>query len=95
MGMEFRHIAQEHSYVGDMWKRITDPDVLIFLEADYAAIMERKSINFSMKEYQEQMRRLQHAHEHADLIINTTHLTPSEIVKIAEDFLQVARGDQK
>jgi adenylate kinase family enzyme len=30
-GYPCRHIAQEHSYVKDMWKRITNPDVLIFL----------------------------------------------------------------
>ena len=31
-GFNARHIAQEHSYVKDMWKRITNPDLLVFLD---------------------------------------------------------------
>ncbi len=30
-----RAIAQEHSYVPDMWRRITNPDILIYLDASY------------------------------------------------------------
>jgi len=29
------HIAQEHSYVPYMWKRITNPDLLIYLNASF------------------------------------------------------------
>ena len=32
-GYACRHIAQEHSYVKDMWRRITHPDLLIYLQA--------------------------------------------------------------
>ncbi len=34
-GYEVRHIAQEHSYVADMWKRLTNPDILIYLHVSY------------------------------------------------------------
>ena len=32
-GYRARAIVQEHSYVQDMWQRITKPDILIFLQA--------------------------------------------------------------
>ena len=34
-GYPARHIAQEHSYVPSMWKRMVNPDILIYLEASY------------------------------------------------------------
>jgi len=29
--------CQEHSYVKDMWLRLTNPDVLVFLDASYTS----------------------------------------------------------
>ncbi|MBU0511729.1 MAG: hypothetical protein KJ638_08520, partial [Chloroflexi bacterium] len=34
-GYHAHHIAQEHSFVPDMWQRLTKPDVLIFLNISY------------------------------------------------------------
>ncbi len=34
-GFLVRHIAQEHSYVPDMWKRLSNPDILIYLDVSY------------------------------------------------------------
>ena len=34
-GFQVRHIAQEHSHVQDMWKRISNPDFLIYLDVSY------------------------------------------------------------
>ena len=33
LGMNARHIAQEHSYVPAMWEKITQPDILIYLNS--------------------------------------------------------------
>ncbi len=49
-----RQIAQEHSYVPNMWQRLSNPDVLIFLEASYQVTEHRKPFNWTEKEYQEQ-----------------------------------------
>lgn len=87
LAVEFHHIAQEHSYVKDMWRKVTDPDLLIFLEADLETILERKSFTLTQKDYQIQMRRLEHALEHADLIIDTNNLTSGEISQIADEFI--------
>ena len=76
-----RHIAQEHSYVPYMWKRITNPDFLVFLDCSYPETIRRRNLNWTVAEYQEQHRRLSHARQHADLYIFTDTMTPEDVVK--------------
>jgi deoxyadenosine/deoxycytidine kinase len=80
-GYTVRHIAQEHSYVPYMWQRIAHPDLLVFLDVSYPVTLQRRRLNWSQAEYQEQLRRLQHARQHADLILDTDPLTPEAIVE--------------
>jgi guanylate kinase len=77
-GYTVRHIAQEHSYVKDMWQRIAKPDVLIFLNATYATTKERRQFNWEESDYAEQQRRLAHAREHAHLLVQTDALNPED-----------------
>ena len=79
LGYRSKVIAQEHSYVQDMWQRMTRPDVLLFLEASYPVTMARKGFMWSEKEYQEQLHRLRHAKTHANWIIDTDKITPEEV----------------
>ena len=79
-GVPTRHIAQEHSYVQYMWKRITNPDLLVYLECSYPETVRRRNLNWTTAEYQEQLRRLSHARQHADLYIQTDSITPQEVV---------------
>jgi deoxyadenosine/deoxycytidine kinase len=87
-GYEARHIAQEHSYVANMWKRITNPDVLIYLDVSYYLTLERRNMNWTEAEYAEQLRRLAHAREHADLYIETNPLTADEVFQVVLNFLE-------
>ena len=87
LGYTTRHIAQEHSYVEDMWQRITDPDILIFLHVSYEVSLARRKMDWNESEYDEQVRRLRHAREHADLVIDTDRLKPDELVAHALAFL--------
>jgi deoxyadenosine/deoxycytidine kinase len=80
-GYNARHIAQEHSFVPTMWKRITDPDILVYLDASFLVSTERRKLDWLLEEYEEQLRRLRDAREHADLYINTDLLTPHEVVE--------------
>jgi cytidylate kinase len=82
LGYVTRHIAQEHSYVKDMWKRITNPDALIFLQASFLVTRQRRSkmIHWTEADYNEQQRRLSHAREHADLYIDTDGLSINEVL---------------
>ena len=79
-GYNARQIAQEHSYVQDMWKQITDPDVLVYLDASFETCTERKKLNWKQKEFNEQVRRLSHARENCDLYFFTDDLAQDEIL---------------
>ena len=80
-GYKARHIAQEHSFVPTMWKRIVDPDILVYLDASFFVSTERRKLDWVLEDYEEQLRRLRDAREHADLYINTDQLTPQEVVE--------------
>ena len=86
-GYECRHIAQEHSYVPDMWQLITQPDILIYLNASFAFSTARTKLNWQKKDHSEQLKRLSHARSHANLIIETDNLTPEDVLQRALDFL--------
>ena len=86
--IRFRHIAQEHSYVPAMWQRLTNPDILIFLDASYEVTCRRRRLNWTVDEYLEQHRRLAHARVHADCYILTDDLSPQEVRDHVLDFLR-------
>ena len=86
-GITVRHIAQEHSYVPYMWKRLANPDLLIFLDASYPITIKRRRLDWSLAEYTEQQKRLLHAKQNADLYINTDLLTPDDVVETVTSFL--------
>jgi RNase adaptor protein for sRNA GlmZ degradation len=86
-GYACRHIAQEHSYVKDMWRRISNPDLLIFLQASFPISTARRQLDWLERDYAEQQRRLAHAHEQADLIVETDSLTPEQILELVLAFL--------
>jgi cytidylate kinase len=87
-GYTCRHIAQEHSYVGDMWQRISHPDILVFLDASFEACTRRRPLNWTEKDYQEQQRRLAHARQHAHLYIATDDLSPEEVLKKVIEYVE-------
>ena len=90
VGIPSRHIAQEHSYVPDMWLRLTHPDFLICLDVSYESSKTRKNLSWSIEEYDEQVKRTQNAREHADLIVDTDQHTPEETLTIVIESLQNA-----
>ncbi len=86
-GYNAKQIAQEHSYVQDMWERLTDPDILIYLDVSYSYTMKRRNFNWSKKEFNTQVNRLRHAREHADIYINTDSLSPQDVLGQVMNFL--------
>lgn len=90
-GYRCRHIAQEHSYVQAMWQVVSKPDLLIFLDASFPVSTARRQLIWQEKDYQEQLRRLAHARQHAHLIIETDNLTPGQVLQQALDFLEAGR----
>ena len=71
-----------------MWKRISNPDVLIFLQASFPVCTKRRNLNWNESEFAEQQRRLSHALAHADLIVETDALTQQEVAQHVLAFLE-------
>ncbi|MCA9961923.1 MAG: hypothetical protein KC443_22950 [Anaerolineales bacterium] len=88
-GYVVRQPAQEHSYVANMWQRLSQPDVLIYLDVDYPAIQKRRPhMGGGQKRLDEQRQRLAHARQHCDFYLNTSDLTPEQVVARVLDFLR-------
>ena len=84
-----RPISQEHSYVPYMWQRITNPDVLIYLDVSYENAQKRRWLNWTPEEYIEQLRRLQHARQNAHLYVDTNTLSAGEVLEVVLEFLDI------
>lgn len=87
--------AQEHSYVPDMWQRITKPDLLIYLDVDYNQVRARRPyLEHGGREWLEtQRQRLAHARQHANFYVDTSTLTPPDVQATVLSFLEI--GDQR
>src|SRR5215216_5965862 len=89
-GYACRHIAQEHSYVQAMWQRIAKPDILIFLDVSFPISTARRKLTWQKTDHEEQYRRLTHARQHANIVINTDSLTPEQVLQKVLDYVQSA-----
>lgn len=87
LGYRSRPIAQEHSYVKDMWQRLTHPDILVFVDASWMVTCQRRKLNWTEAEWQEQQHRLRHARENADLYLDTDHLSRDEALERVVEFI--------
>ena len=87
LGFDAKHIAQEHSYVSDMWERILRPDILIYLDVSYPLTIVRKKLDWSIDEYYEQIKRLNHARQYADFYVQTDHLSTNEVISKVHEFI--------
>jgi cytidylate kinase len=87
-GFRARAIAQEHSYVKDMWQRITRPDLLIFLQASCAVGGKRRQMEWTEAEWQEQQYRLMHARQHAVFYLDTDQLGISDVLDSVMEYLK-------
>ncbi len=86
-GISISHIAQEHSYVQEMWQKISKPDILIFLDVSYQVSIIRKNLNLTEAEFNTQLERLSHARQHADLYVQTDTLSTEQVLTGVLQFL--------
>jgi ribose 1,5-bisphosphokinase PhnN len=87
-GYAARHVAQEHSYVPDMWQRIHPPDVLIYLDVSYEATKSRRHVSWGPERREEEVARLAHALQHADLVVDTDTLSAEGVRERVLRYLQ-------
>jgi thymidylate kinase len=88
LGYNCRHIAQEHSYVPDMWLRLVNPLALIYLDVTYIVSLERRQLDMNEREFNEQKDRLLHAYQNADLYIQTDELSAENVYSIVVQYLE-------
>ena len=88
LGYEVHHIAQEHSFVPDMWSQVVSPKILIYLDVTFRESIARRPSDMSPGEFEEQERRLVNARQHADLYIQTSGLSPDEVFNRVMTYLE-------
>ena len=88
LGYRTRHIAQEHSFVKDMWQRLTNPQILIFLDVSYTTSCHRRKLDWTEADWEEQQDRLSHARANADLYLDTDTLTVEEVLDRVVEFIR-------
>jgi hypothetical protein len=86
-GYDARVCAQEHSAIPALWRH-SEPDVVIALDADIAAVRRRRDSEWPAWLHAEQMRRLGAATEAADLRIDTSLLEISTVIERTVAFLE-------
>ena len=87
-GYVVRMPVQDHSHVPTMWKQLSKPDILIYLDVDAEVTAVRRPGNPSSPEYLAiQHGRLSHAREHCDFYLNTSTLSPEEVQEKVLAFL--------
>jgi len=80
-GWQARQIAQEHSYVANMWQVLSQPDILVFLDAQFETCTRRKSLDWTPADYQAQQERLAHARQHCDFYLATDALSADQVLE--------------
>lgn len=87
LGITAKHIAQEHSLIPDMWKRLSNPDLLIFLDVSYSNTLSRRHLQWSLEEFNKEHKRLSHAKDHCDLYINTDNMSIDDVLDVVLMYL--------
>lgn len=81
-GYRVKEVRQEHSVVPTMWQRITNPDLLIYLDVSLDVAAEREGLSTPSSWWvEERAVRLAHARLHCDVYVDTSALTPEEVVE--------------
>ncbi len=87
-GYDARPVSQEHANVADLWRRPQPPKALIYLHVSLDAQRARRDdVSWSERAHADECLRLQHAREHADLVVDTSALAAATVLAIALAWL--------
>ncbi len=71
-----------------MWQKLTQPDILIYLDVDYETVVARRPKNpGSRQRLEEQHQRLSHARRHCDFYLDTSRLSAVQVRTEVLSFL--------
>lgn len=90
-GYDARECLQEHSFIADMWRRITRPEILVYLYASHRVVLERLETYLDDISYSEELRKLAHARLRANLWLSTDHLNLDSVYHAVLSFLLTRR----
>lgn len=89
LGYRVKEIMQEHCAAPMMWRRISNPDVLIYLDVTMGVAARREGLEQPSAWWVEEREvRLAHARAHCDLYIDTSALTPEDILTQVLGYLK-------
>jgi hypothetical protein len=80
LGYDAKTAAQEHSYVPDMWQRLSRPTVLIYLDVSFEVIQQRRVVPYGPEHVDEQRQRVAHARAHCQIYIHTDALSIAQVL---------------
>jgi len=89
-GFAARVVAQEHSIIGDLFRK-RYPDVVIALDLDLETLRQRRSPTWSVNIYADQHERLKEAFAAADLFIDTVEHDEQEVADMVVEWLEATR----
>jgi chloramphenicol 3-O-phosphotransferase len=92
LGYDAHVSGQEHSEIATLWQH-SQPDVLIALDADIAAVRDRRGDSWPEWLHDLQVRRLAAAARAADLAIDTTKLSTDAVVARVVAYLERLDGN--
>ncbi len=93
-GYRIKEILQEHSLAPTMWKRITNPDILIYLDVTMEEAARREGLEKPYSWWEdERCVRLAHARQHCDLYVDTSALSPQKVLAHVIAFLEINAGN--
>jgi chloramphenicol 3-O-phosphotransferase len=93
-GYQSKEILQEHSLAPTMWKRITNPDILIYLDVTMEEAARREGLEKPPAWWEEERRvRLAHARQYCDLYVDTSALSPQKVLAHVTAFLETNVGN--
>lgn len=87
LGYDARVSGQEHSAIPTLWQ-LSDPDVLIVLDVDIAAVRDRRGGQWPEWLHDLQVQRLDVASRAADLAIDTSGLRAQTVVDRVVAYLK-------
>ena len=92
-GYSVSAVAQEHSYVPDMWERLSRPDVLIYLDVSVGSIRSRLQREWRESWLEEQNHRLRDARSRCSLYVPTDGKSQTRVASEVVAYLE-RRGDE-
>ncbi len=87
-GFNAHEVAQEHSYIPDLWRRIAGADLLVYLDVSLQEARERRPTDIGEQGWSALSQRLEKAREQADLLVDTDGMTPEDVLERVVAFLK-------